>query len=77
MRTTSDKQVNVEVQGETDRDLELLLQGERNGDEDGVGGGLILGRQGADLQELVLRIRIQVDVSVGTGRRYRTNDDKV
>jgi hypothetical protein len=38
-----------------DRDLEILLQGER--DDEG-GDGLVLGRQGADLQELVLRIRL-------------------
>jgi hypothetical protein len=40
-----------------DHDLEMLLQGERDGE--GVEReGLVLGRQGADLKELVLRIRL-------------------
>lgn len=43
--------------GTVDHDLEILLQGEREGDGDEKD-GLVLGRQGADLQELVLRIRL-------------------
>ena len=41
-----------------DHDLEMLLQGERDGGDGGERDGLVLGRQGADLQELVLRIRL-------------------
>jgi hypothetical protein len=53
MRTGSEK---PDKEGQSaDRDLEILLQGERDGED---GDGLVLGRQGADLQELVLRIRL-------------------
>ena len=41
-----------------DHDLEMLLQGERDGGDGSERDGLVLGRQGADLQELVLRIRL-------------------
>jgi hypothetical protein len=43
---------------EDDQDLEMLLQGERDGVDGNEREGLVLGRQGADLQELVLRIRL-------------------
>jgi hypothetical protein len=36
----------------------MLLQGERDGGDGSERDGLVLGRQGADLQELVLRIRL-------------------
>lgn len=53
MRTGSEK---PDKEGQSaDRDLEILLQGERDGED---GDGLVLGHQGADLQELVLRIRL-------------------
>lgn len=43
---------------EADHDLEMLLQGERDGGDGNEREGLVLGRQGADLQELVFRIRL-------------------
>jgi len=47
-----------EEKGTADHDLEMLLQGERDGGDGNERDGLVLGRQGADLQELVLRIRL-------------------
>ena len=41
-----------------DQDLDMLLRGERDEGEGTERDGLVLGRQGADLQELVLRIRL-------------------
>ena len=71
MRTTSEKApTDEENQGETDRDLEMLLQGERDDAEEGR-----LTRQGADLQELVLRIRLQAGSVMSAGRRQV--DDQV
>ena len=63
MRTTSEKTTDQGKQVATDRDLEMLLQGERDDMDEGR-----LTRQGADLQELVLRIRIQLGSAVGLGR---------
>ena len=63
MRTTSEKTTDQGKQMATDRDLEMLLQGERDDMDEGR-----LTRQGADLQELVLRIRIQLGSAVGLGR---------
>lgn len=72
MRTTSEKAppTDEENQVETDRDLEVLLQGERDDAEEGR-----LTRQGADLQELVLRIRLQSGSVMSAG--HRKVDDKV
>lgn len=72
MRTTSEKTTptDQENQVETDRDLEMLLQGERDDAEEGR-----LTRQGADLQELVLRIRLQSGSIMSAGRHEV--DDKV
>jgi len=48
----------AEEKGTADHDLDMLLQGERDGGDGSERDGLVLGRQGADLQELVLRIRL-------------------
>lgn len=78
MRTTSDKVPEAAEgggdQAETNRDLELLLNGERDGSDEGGREGLVLGRQGADLQELVLRIRVQTGPVINTGRAEKTGD---
>lgn len=71
MRITSEKTTtDQENQVETDRDLEMLLQGERDDTDEGR-----LTRQGADLQELVLRIRLQSGSAVGTGRRKQVDEE--
>lgn len=71
MRTTSEKTNTTDQENrvETDRDLEILLQGERDDVDEGR-----LTRQGADLQELVLRIGLQSVQSVGSGRHKQAND---
>ena len=56
-RTTANQSSDDKVP-EADHDLEMLLQGERDGGDGNEREGLVLGRQGADLQELVFRIRL-------------------
>lgn len=72
MRTSSDKLAEAADRGgehaDTDKDLELLLHGHPDGSDDEGPGGPVLGRQGADLQELVLRIRLQSGPIVGRAR---------
>lgn len=53
-RTTAEQVEEEKV----DQDLDMLLRGERDEGEGTERDGLVLGRQGADLQELVLRIRL-------------------
>lgn len=70
MRTSSEKTTtDQEDQIATDRDLEMLLQGERDDVDEGR-----LPRQGADLQELVLRIRLQSGSAVGAGRHKKVDE---
>lgn len=67
MRTTTDKAPTgtEDDQGDAGRDLELLLHGDEAEDREGP----VINRQGADLQELVLRIRLQPGGALGKSRQ--------